>query len=172
MIHLYLILRILTISQATVTILTTRQYLSHQDQLRVFDPFTMPIQRSQPQSDVKIVQNLPSSQCLYWSYRWNIWWRFRRSYISIPKTNGIVQAKTDDGAGTYGPKLEQCSRRFSLVHSTKQTIQISSIPPTDNTASSLVPQQIQISSLNSEETKHFNKNSRSRIFQVWYRWHI
>ncbi len=72
---------------------------------RVFDPFTMPINAVSPEADVKIVQNLLSR---LGSYTGSIDGIFDEDFVEaifqFQKANGIVQVRTDDGAGTYGPK--------------------------------------------------------------------
>ncbi len=72
---------------------------------RVFDPFTMPINAVSPQADVKVVQNLLARLNAYNGSIDGIFDEdFVEAIFQFQKSNGIVQVKTDDGAGTYGPK--------------------------------------------------------------------
>lgn len=72
---------------------------------RPFDPFTMPIGTGSPVENIKIVQNLLSRVN---AYSGTIDWLYNETLTNaifvFQKANGIVQEKTDDGAGTYGPK--------------------------------------------------------------------
>ncbi len=122
---------------------------------RVFDPFTMPINAVSPQSDVKIVQNLLSRLNAYTGPIDGIFDEdFVEAIFQFQKTNGIVQAKTDDGAVTYGPKTRAMLKALlsGTLNKTDNTNILNSTA-TDNTASSPSTTANTTSSLNSEDTK-------------------
>lgn len=70
-----------------------------------FDPFTMPIGVGSPVANIKIVQNLLSRLNAYSGLldgKYND--ALITAIFNFQKANGIVQNRSDDGAGTYGPK--------------------------------------------------------------------
>jgi peptidoglycan hydrolase-like protein with peptidoglycan-binding domain len=72
---------------------------------KAFDPFTMPIGTGSPAENIKIVQNLLTRLN---AYTGPIDGKYNDALIDaifqFQKANGIVQNRSDDGAGTYGPK--------------------------------------------------------------------
>ncbi len=72
---------------------------------RVFDPFTMTIGSSSPKDDIIIVQRLLERIGAYTGPIDGVYDEdFVDTIFLFQKANGIVQNKTDDGAGMYGPK--------------------------------------------------------------------
>ena len=70
-----------------------------------FDPFTMPIGTWSPKENIKIVQNLLLRLNAYTGTIDGVYDDdFIDAIFQFQKTNGIVQNRTDDGAGIYGPK--------------------------------------------------------------------
>lgn len=72
---------------------------------KAFDPFTMPIGTGSPTANIKIVQNLLSRLN---AYSGPIDGKYNDALIeaifNFQRANGIVQNRSDEGAGTYGPK--------------------------------------------------------------------
>lgn len=70
-----------------------------------FDPFTMPIWSGSAIEDIKTVQKLLARVN---AYTWPINGLYNEALTDavfrFQQANGIVKQKTDDGAGTYGPK--------------------------------------------------------------------
>jgi peptidoglycan hydrolase-like protein with peptidoglycan-binding domain/3D (Asp-Asp-Asp) domain-containing protein len=71
----------------------------------VFDPFTMPIGSWSDSENIKAVQKLLSRVSAYtWAINGVYNEALTDAIFRFQKANGIVKEKTDDGAGTYGPK--------------------------------------------------------------------
>jgi peptidoglycan hydrolase-like protein with peptidoglycan-binding domain len=70
-----------------------------------FDPFTMPIGTGSPTANIKIVQNLLARIKAYTGAIDGIYDdKLIEAIFQFQKINGIVQNRSDDGAGMYGPK--------------------------------------------------------------------
>ncbi len=115
----------------------------------------MPINAVSPQADVKIVQNLLTRLNAYSGPIDGIFDEdFVEAIFQFQKTNGIVQVKTDDGAGTYGPKTRAMLKALlsGTLNKTDNTNIVNSTA-TDTTSSSSSSAAATTSNLNSDDTR-------------------
>ena len=97
-----------------------------------FDPFTMPIGVASPVENIKTVQGLLSRVGTYTGPIDGILDAdVTEAIIQFQIANGIIQTRTDDGAGTYGPKTRSMLK--VLLSGTLNTTPNSNITNTPTT---------------------------------------
>lgn len=127
---------------------------------RVFDPFTMPINAVSPEADVKIVQNLLARLGAYTGPVDGIFDEdFVEAIFQFQKSNGIVQARTDDGSGTYGPKTRAMLKALlsGTLNKTDNTTIVNASATTDTTGTTGTSTTTTISGLSAEGITELQK---------------
>ncbi len=103
---------------------------------RVFDPFTMTIGSGSPVEDIETVQKLLAR---VGTYTGAINGLYNDTLVDtifrFQQANGIVKAKTDDGAGTYGPKTRAMLKALlsGELNKTTNTTVVNTAPTTPST---------------------------------------
>jgi peptidoglycan hydrolase-like protein with peptidoglycan-binding domain len=117
-----------------------------------FDPFTMPIGSGSKSDNIKAVQKLLSRVGIYTGPINGLYNDVLTDAIfRFQKANGIVKEKTDDGAGTYGPKTRSMlkallsgelnkSTNTNVINTTATTPQTTT-DTTPTTTTNLTPSQ-------------------------------
>lgn len=103
---------------------------------KAFDPFTMPIGSGTALEDIKSVQKLLTRVS---AYTGAINGQYNETLITaifnFQRTNGIVKERTDDGAGTYGPKTRAMLKALlsGELNKTTNTTAVNATVQTPNT---------------------------------------
>ena len=110
-----------------------------------FDPFTMPIGPGSTSDNIKAVQKLLTRVNAYTGLINGLYDdALTEAIFRFQKANGIVKEKTDDGAGTYGPKTRAMLRALvsgELNKTNNTTVVNTSLPqtPTNTTPDTTTP---------------------------------
>lgn len=119
---------------------------------KTFDPFTMPIGVGSDTEDLKTVQKLLTRVGAYTGAINGLYNdALTDAIFRFQKANGIVKEKTDDGAGTYGPKTRAMLKALlsgelnktnnSTVINDTATTNNSTTPDTTTPTTNLTPSQ-------------------------------
>lgn len=110
-----------------------------------FDPFTMPIGAGSDIENIKAVQKLLTRVSAYTgAINGTYNEALTEAIFRFQKANGIVKEKTDDGAGTYGPKTRAMlkallSGELNKTNNTTLVNNTATTPTTDNTDTTTTP---------------------------------
>ena len=118
---------------------------------KAFDPFTMPIGSGSAVEDIQTVQKLLTRVNIYTGAINGLYNdTLTDAIFRFQKANGIVKEKTDDGAGTYGPKTRAMLKALvsGELNKTTNTTAVNTTvttPTTDNSVptptTNLTPEQ-------------------------------
>ena len=142
---------------------------------KTFDPFTMPIGVWSDVEDIKTVQKLLARVNAYtWAINGTYNEALTNAIFLFQKANGIVKEKTDDGAGTYGPKTRAMLKALSsgelnkttnttVINTTVTTPDTTTTTPTDTATptTSVEPNQ------NTTELGDV-RNLQTQLKDLWY----
>lgn len=115
-----------------------------------FDPFTMPIGSGSAIEDIKTVQKLLARVNIYTGPINGLYDEVLIDAIfRFQKANGIVKEKTDDGAGTYGPKTRAMLKallsgelnKTTNTTTVNTTVKAPTTNPTTDTTNNITPDQ-------------------------------
>lgn len=120
---------------------------------KAFDPFTMPIGSGSAIEDIKTVQKLLARVNAYTGAINGLYNEaLTDAVFRFQQANGIVKEKTDDGAGTYGPKTRAMLKALlsgelnKTTNTTAVNTNTTTTPPASNdttpdTTTNLTPEQ-------------------------------